>query len=108
MTLNLIQEIANLVNESAVANISNLLKDTKTLFVHFSTDYVFDGASGAGYKNDNPKPINTYGLSKLNGEKAIVQSCTNYLIFLEQAGSIVPWGVIFQKLFLKTINNIKR
>tara|TARA_B100002019_G_scaffold106390_1_gene91394 strand:+ start:1583 stop:2419 length:837 start_codon:yes stop_codon:yes gene_type:complete len=76
------QEIANLVNESAVANICNLLKDTKTLFVHFSTDYVFDGASEVGYKeNDNPKPINTYGLSKLNGEKAIVQSCTNYLIF---------------------------
>ena len=38
-------KIANLVNESAVANISNLLKGKKTLFIHFSTDYVFDGES---------------------------------------------------------------
>ncbi len=28
-----------------------------------------------------PNPINIYGLSKLNGEKAIIQSDINYLIF---------------------------
>jgi len=75
-------KIANLVNESAVANISNLLKVKKTLFIHFSTDYVFDGESRDAYKeHDTPKPINIYGLSKLNGEKAVIQSCKNYLIF---------------------------
>jgi len=75
-------EIANLVNEFAVANICNLLKDKKTLFVHFSTDYVFNGLSREAYReNDTPDPINTYGISKLNGEKAITKSCINYLIF---------------------------
>ena len=75
-------EVSNLVNDFAVANISNLLKDKKTLFVHFSTDYVFDGESRKAYKEyDTPNPINIYGQSKLNGEKAVTQTCKNYLIF---------------------------
>ena len=53
-------ELANLVNEFAVANICKLLKDTKTLFVHFSTDYVFDGVSSAGYKKIIPQTQSIY------------------------------------------------
>ena len=100
-------ELANLVNEFAVANICELLKDTKTLFVHFSTDYVFDGVSSAGYtENHTPNPINIYGLSKLNGEKAIIQSGINYLIF-RTSWVYSSYGSNFQKLFLKIINIIK-
>ncbi len=42
------------------------------IFVHYSTDYVFDGAKREGYKeNDEPSPINNYGISKLMGEQAV-------------------------------------
>lgn len=100
-------ETASLVNELAVANISNLLKGKKTLFIHFSTDYVFDGESRVAYKeNDTPNPINTYGLSKLNGENAVIQSCMNYLIFRTSWVYSVD-GINFPSTILKNYKNNK-
>lgn len=41
--------------------------------IHLSTDYVFDGQKGAAYEaHDEPNPINTYGSSKLAGERAVL------------------------------------
>jgi dTDP-4-dehydrorhamnose reductase len=38
-------------------------------FVHFSTDYVFDGRSTRPYREDDlPRPLGAYGVSKLAGE----------------------------------------
>jgi dTDP-4-dehydrorhamnose reductase len=60
------------VNSTAVhylAKYSNLIK---AKFVHFSTDYVFDGNSISFYKeNDDRSPINHYGHSKFLGELAL-------------------------------------
>jgi dTDP-4-dehydrorhamnose reductase len=50
--------------------------------VHFSTDYVFDGAKQQPYvETDMPRPINVYGESKLAGEKAIAATGVSHLIF---------------------------
>ena len=44
----------------------------KALLIHYSTDYVFDGTKETPYtENDEPKPINIYGTTKLAGEQAI-------------------------------------
>ena len=49
--------------------------------IHYSTDYVFDGKKGSPYtEDDTPKPINTYGKSKLKGERAIEKVGGAYLI----------------------------
>ncbi len=41
------------------------------VFVHFSTDYVFDGVSSTPYgESSTPRPLNIYGESKLAGELA--------------------------------------
>ena len=49
--------------------------------IHYSTDYVFDGNKGTAYtEEDEPNPINMYGLSKLRGEQAIQQVGGAYLI----------------------------
>jgi dTDP-4-dehydrorhamnose reductase len=44
--------------------------------VHFSTDYVFDGAAGRPYDEwDEPNPLSVYGRSKLGGEREVRQHC---------------------------------
>jgi dTDP-4-dehydrorhamnose reductase len=49
--------------------------------VHFSTDYVFDGAKAAPYsESDLPAPLNVYGESKLAGDMALVTSPANVWI----------------------------
>jgi dTDP-4-dehydrorhamnose reductase len=41
-------------------------------FIHYSTDYVFDGEKGSPYtEGDDPHPLNVYGCTKLGGEQAV-------------------------------------
>jgi dTDP-4-dehydrorhamnose reductase len=52
------------------------------LIVHFSTDYIFDGAKRSPYvETDPPNPLNAYGRTKLAGEQAIRDSGAAHLIF---------------------------
>lgn len=53
--------------------------------VHFSSDYVFDGARGADgppyVERDPTRPLSVYGRSKLDGEQAIAAACDRHLVF---------------------------
>jgi dTDP-4-dehydrorhamnose reductase len=50
-------------------------------FIHYSTDYVFDGSKdGLWDETDTPNPLGVYGSSKLAGEQAIVSAGGQYLI----------------------------
>ena len=64
------------VNATAVGHLAKIAKDLGTTFVHFSTDYVFDGRKKEGYTEaDIPaNPLNYYGLTKLEGERLMLQA----------------------------------
>jgi dTDP-4-dehydrorhamnose reductase len=52
------------------------------LLVHYSTDYVFDGAKTAPYvETDSPNPLGAYGRSKLAGDEAVRAVGGAHLIF---------------------------
>ena len=75
-------EIAEAINSLAPGILAELAKENQSVFIHFSTDYVFDGFKGSPYvESDIPNPLGIYGSSKLGGEKAIQDMDPAYLIF---------------------------
>jgi dTDP-4-dehydrorhamnose reductase len=64
------KELAFQINGEAVGVLAAVCKEHRTKFIHVSTDYVFNGEATYPYTENFPTdPINTYGASKLEGEK---------------------------------------
>jgi dTDP-4-dehydrorhamnose reductase len=75
------ERLATIVNGTAVGVIAEEARKRGALMVHYSTDYVFDGAKDRPYiEDDAPHPINAYGRSKLAGETAIRSVASDYII----------------------------
>ena len=73
---------ARQINGEALKFIAQACNEKKIKLFHFSTDYVFDGAKGHPYsEEDKPNPISSYGKSKFLGEKFILENTENFLIF---------------------------
>ena len=57
------------VNAIGALNVAKACNEIGAINVYISTDYVFEGAKGEPYtEEDIPNPINVYGLSKYTGE----------------------------------------
>jgi len=95
------RDAAFVVNATAPGVLAEEAKRSGALLVHYSTDYVFDGAKPAPYvEEDAPNPINVYGASKLAGERAIVGSDCRYLI-LRTSWVYGPRGANFYLAMLR-------
>jgi dTDP-4-dehydrorhamnose reductase len=76
------REIALAINAEAPRVLAEEARKQDALFVHYSTDYVFDGMKEEPWtEDDRPNPLNAYGASKLAGEEAIREVGGRYLIF---------------------------
>lgn len=65
-------ELAHSINARAPAIFAAEAKRLDAVLIHYSTDYVFDGARATPYAEDSPAhPLNVYGASKLEGERAV-------------------------------------
>jgi dTDP-4-dehydrorhamnose reductase len=74
-------DLAMLVNGVAPGVLAEEAKRLGALLVHYSTDYVFDGAKPGPYlETDTPGPLNVYGKSKLAGDRAIEAAAGRHLI----------------------------
>ncbi len=74
-------EKARMVNATAVCDLAEAAKKLGAGFIHYSTDFVFDGRKGSPYQEgDTPNPLNVYGQTKLEGEQAVQLVGGAYLI----------------------------
>lgn len=74
-------ELANRINAIAPGVMAEEARNLGAAFIHYSTDFVFDGRKGAAYTEDDaPNPLNVYGRTKWDGEEAVQQVGGAYLI----------------------------
>ncbi len=65
--------VAMKVNADGPGNLARACKEIDALFVHYSTDYVFDGTKKDGYTEiDTPNPQSNYARSKRAGEEQVL------------------------------------
>lgn len=87
------------LNVTAVQNFVDALtpshspegRGAKPLFIHLSTDFIFDGEKGSEYvETDVPNPQSYYALSKYEAEKVLEKSTIKWAI----ARTIIVYGIV--------------
>lgn len=93
---------ATQINGAAVGALAQTCRRTGATLVHYSTDYVFDGAAQTPYATGHPRaPLGAYGRSKAAGEEAVEASGADALI-VRTSWLYAPWG----KNFVRTIRSL--
>jgi len=74
-------ELAYTINAEAPRVLAEEAHKLNIPLIHYSTDYVFDGTKTEPYaEEDEPNPLNVYGKTKIEGERAIQAVHDQYLI----------------------------
>lgn len=89
------------INRDGAATAARAAAKVGAGFIHISTDYVFDGCKMEPYvEQDEPRPINVYGRSKLEGEYAVLAAHPRALV-LRTSWVHSPFGSNFVKTMLR-------
>ena len=98
------KELAYEVNAQAPGYLAAFSKKFNAQFIHFSTDYVFDGNGTIPYtESDQTNPIGIYGTSKLLGEKEVFKN-NEQSIILRTSWVYSSYGKNFVKTMLRLMN----
>lgn len=72
------------INALAILSLARAASAARAAFVHFSTDFVFDGETDRPYgETDEPRPRSMYGLTKLMGERLAADAQRWYVLRVE-------------------------
>jgi dTDP-4-dehydrorhamnose reductase len=75
-------KLAQAINGRAPGVLAEEAKRAGAVLIHYSTDYVFDGKRTAPYDEDAATgPLNVYGASKLEGERALAAIGGHSIVF---------------------------
>lgn len=74
-------ERAAAVNVQGTTYVARAAAALHARLLYLSTDYVFDGTKMSPYcEEDSPRPLNQYGRSKYEGERAVLSLCPNSVV----------------------------
>lgn len=74
------KNLAIKINAEATEVIARQANNLNSFMIYVSTDYVFDGQKGMQTETDEPNPVDFYGKSKLEGEKAVTNLASEWCI----------------------------
>jgi dTDP-4-dehydrorhamnose reductase len=100
-------ETAYALNAVSVLNLIRIANDLNAVFVHFSTDYVFDGEARQPYTEESqPLPLSVYANSKLAGELLVRAYAKKYFLvrtsgLYGKAGSLGKGGNFIETMLAK-------
>jgi len=96
------KETAFEINGDAPGYLANACRKTNTRLIHISTDYVFDGNSATPIKETDPTgPINTYGASKLEGERQAAREHSDGTIIIRTSWVYSEFGNNFVRTMIR-------
>lgn len=96
------QEKANAINGRAVGLLAAAARERGTFLVHYSTDFVFDGAATRPYRADDPvRPLSAYGRSKLLGEQQLQANVPARWLILRTAWLYGRCGASFPRTIVE-------
>jgi len=98
------KENAFAINADAVGVLATVCRDKNVLFIHLSTDYVFDGTATAPYREDaSVNPVGVYGASKLKGEELAMRNNPSAII-IRTSWVYSSFGSNFVKTMLRLMS----
>lgn len=98
------KDMAFAINSTAAGNLALVALKTGARFIHFSTDFVFDGKSSIPYnEEDKTKALSVYGKSKLAGEEFVLKNNSD-AVLIRTSWLYSSFGNNFLKTILRLAN----
>ena len=97
-------DLARLVNITGAKNLAVGCNESKTVLIHISTDFVFDGYLNEPYHEEAiARPIGFYGDTKYKGERAIINNLEEHFI-IRTSWLYSEFGTNFMKTMIRLGN----
>jgi dTDP-4-dehydrorhamnose reductase len=99
------RDLANRVNGEGPKHLAAAARDQGARLIHISTDFVFNGAGSVPYRPDDPTgPLSVYGITKLAGEKAVLEALPGRAAVVRTAWVYAAEGTNFMRTMLRVMN----
>jgi dTDP-4-dehydrorhamnose reductase len=94
-------DLARKINKTGAENLSAFCLEYNSVLIHTSTDFIFKGDKATPLDEDDiAEPVSIYGLTKLEGEQAVIEKLEKYFI-LRTSWLYSEYGNNFVKTMLK-------